>query len=160
MTVDDPIQRAAAARTNFYEKLAISAAAGQALRQSKGDRRAEGGLEPPGDPMVAQATMRALDALADAEERAVEAHRQAYARPTRQEMLEGACKEANFPRPHPVADPDAWEFWVDSVCQRMVFAPEEHHRARELLEHAVRYAKVGRLFSATEMLRLVLLARA
>jgi len=133
------ITRASELRIAFYVQLEKASIAGMAYKSWQ-------------HPDIARAALNAYEGLADVERAAVSAHQQAYGRPTKAEMLRQACVEAEFPFEHADVDPDHWEFWAQRVYRTAVLPAE--NRGRELLEHAQRYSRNGRFFTAAHMLRL------
>lgn len=104
-------------------------------------------------PDIRRAMWNAFELLADAERRLVAAHQRVFQRPTAAEMLRCACEEAALPLPHAGVDPDHWEFWAEDVAREANLHPESREFAKHLLDEAQRYARLGRFFSAAEMLK-------
>jgi hypothetical protein len=92
------------------------------------------------------------DELVAAEAKAVEEHRRAYAGPTRDAMLMKACELAGVEGPT-LPDQDHDAFWIEDMMSTTEDAPPERRKLlKGFLEHAVRFARQDRLFSAAFML--------
>lgn len=110
------------------------------------------GLATQQDPSLGVLLNAKHDELVAAEAKAVEEHRRAYAGPTHDAMLIKACELARVEGPT-LPDPDHDEFWVENMMSTTDGAtPERRKLLRGFLEHAVRFARQERLFSAAFML--------